>query len=400
MTLPEHNGINSVVRGRIARVAVASASTLFLLGGCSAPVTNDAGVDAATQDSAPADVVTDSGPPTVALLGSGTHTLPAGRIRVISTEADQLNQPSDVAFSPEAPDQLWVTNHGSHSMTIFVGPGTPAQTSDFRQGSGSDHFMSKPSALAFGQPGILATAQDENHITQPTTPAGFMGPSMFQSDYDHFNGGLASHLDMLHNSPLSAGIAWDHANVYWVFDGTHHSITRYDFHHDHGPGQQDHSDGEVARFVSGEVGYVADVSSHLDLDHETGLLYIADTGNGRIATLDTHAGTRGSNMGPNYDGDVQYMMNGAATTTLIDGAAIGLQHPSGLELHGQMIFVSDNATSKIYAFDRNGQLLDWLDLSATVMPGGLMGLTLDASGNLFVVDNVGNQVIEVVAPAN
>jgi sugar lactone lactonase YvrE len=243
---------------------------------------------------------------------------------------------------------------------------------------------------------MFATSPDENQVTQPTTPAAFMGPTLWSSDINIFDGGMPSHYDMLHNSPLAAGIAWDHDNVYWVFDGTHRSITRYDFHRPHELGGTDHSDGEVGRFVSGQVAYVTHVASHLKLDHATGMLYIADTGNARIAVLDTHTGTRGAAMAPNYDGDVQYLMNGAQLTTLVDGSMIGMQHPSGLLLTDTLIFVTDNATSRVLAFDRMGRLVDWVDLSAQVQAGGLMGLTFDANGNLFFVDAAGNRVLELV----
>jgi sugar lactone lactonase YvrE len=65
-----------------------------------------------------------------------------------------------------------------------------------------------------------------------------------------------------------------------------------------------------------------------------------------------------------------------------------------------VLYVTDNATSRIYAFDLQGKPLDWLDLSAQVQPGGLMGLTFDAAGNIYLVDNGGNQVVEVTAPSS
>ena len=42
-----------------------------------------------------------------------------------------------------------------------------------------------------------------------------------------FNGDHDSHLDMLHNSPDSAGIAWERDNVYWVLDGAHRIARAY-----------------------------------------------------------------------------------------------------------------------------------------------------------------------------
>ena len=360
-----------------------------------------AGLDAcgsAPSQTAPGSAI--AGPSGIPVLGRGQHAVAASQIHVISTVAKGLNAPTDLAFNPEAPDQLWITNHADHSMVIIEHMATATQSSSKQTGTGDDgqHFLAKPAALAFGAPGRLATAEDENQITQPTTPGSFMGPTLWSSDVNVFNGGMASHYGMLHNSPLSVGIAWDHDNVYWVFDGTHGSLTRYDFHAGHPLGGTDHSNGEVARYVEGKVAQVAGVMSHLKVDHDTQLLYVADTGNNRIAVLDTTTGTRGAAMFPNFDGDLQYQVNGASLTTLVDGSAMGLQRPSGLALQQKVLFVTDNATSRIYAFDLQGHPLDWLDLSLQVQPGGLMGLTFDAAGNLFLVDNIGNQVLEITAP--
>ncbi|HEV3193456.1 MAG TPA: hypothetical protein VGY54_23270 [Polyangiaceae bacterium] len=342
-----------------------------------------------------------AGLPGIPVLGGGHHAVPASQIHVISTQANGLNAPTDLAFNPRVPDQLWVTNHADHSMVIVQHMGTATQSSSKRTGTDDDggHFLAKPAALAFGAPGRLATAEDENQITQPTTPGSFMGPTFWSSDVNIFDGGMASHYGMLHNSPLSVGIAWDHDNVYWVFDGTHSSLTRYDFHAGHPLGGTDHSNGEVARFVEGQVARVAGNVSHLKVDHDTHLLYVADTGNSRIAVLDTTTGTRGAPISPNFDGDLQYEMTGATLATLVDGSAAGLQRPSGLALEQHVLFVTDSASSRIYAFDLQGRPLDWLDLSPQVQPGGLMGLTVDAAGNIFLVDNIGNQVLEITAPS-
>jgi DNA-binding beta-propeller fold protein YncE len=277
-------------------------------------------------------------PQGVPLLGAGHHSVPAAQILVFKTDSGGLNAPTDLAFNPQAPDQLWITNHTDHSMVIFQQMGSATQSWSKPTGPEGQHFLAKPAALAFGMAGRLATAEDEDQITQPTTPGTFMGPTLWSSDLSVFDGGIASHYGMLHNSPLSVGIAWDHDNVYWVFDGTHSSLTRYDFHAGHPLGGSDHSNGEVARFVEGGVARVAGVASHLKVDHDTHLLYVADTGNNRIAVLDTTTGTRGKAIVPNYDGDLQYEMTGATLTDpgrwVGDGAAasVGTRPPTARAL--------------------------------------------------------------------
>ncbi|MGH1487653.1 MAG: hypothetical protein ACRBCI_15670 [Cellvibrionaceae bacterium] len=144
---------------------------------------------------------------------------------------------------------------------------------------------------------------------------------------------LGSHLDMLHESPMCMGIAWQKQNVYWVFDGcggpqfqpnkqiirghgenaslladamagraeeeydrrsckANGDIVRYDFRVDHGAGFDDHCDGLIERFAIGQVKRVDGVPSHMVMWKEH--LFIADSGNKRIGRLNPKdAGQRG-----------------------------------------------------------------------------------------------------------
>jgi sugar lactone lactonase YvrE len=336
----------------------------------------------------------DAGPAGLPILGNFKHASSSVQLTEVVSAAAGLNFPRDLAFNPAVSGQLWVVNQKDDSMVIVTNAGGAGQTSVKRSGDGSSHFMPRPAALAFGAPNRMATIHDTDLVTQPFTPGDFMGPSLWPTD-STFEGGHISHQDMLHNSPLATGIAWDHDNIYWVFDGYHQSITRYDFKADHGPGGNDHSDGDVRRYVQGQVAYVASVSSHMELDRNSGLLYIADTGNRRIAVLDTRTGTAGAAITPNYDYDTQVMMMGASLTTLVRSGEAPLVTPSGLALHEGTLYVSDNELSRIYAYDLTGKVLDWLDLSAQVQPGGLMGIDFDPQGRLYVVDAVDNRVLRV-----
>lgn len=348
-----------------------------------------------TDDAGPT-TMPDAGPMGLPLLGNGTHSADAVSIGEVGAGLEAIWEPRDLAFNPEVPTQLWVMNHADSATIIFFDPGTPEEDWNKRMGFGHDHFLASPSALAFGAPGTFATVQETDQETQPSTPNDFMGPTLWTSDIDVYDSGHASHLDMLHNSPNAVGLAWDYDNVYWVFDGYHQSITRYDFGGDHGLGGEDHSDGIIERYVEGEMGYVAGVSSHMQLDHATGLLYIADTGNSRIAVLDTGTGTEGGPIGPNYDGATMRSMTGATLSTLIDGTAVDLPRPSGLELHDGMIWVSDNERSKIVAFDMEGNVVDWLDLSSVVSSGGLGGMAFGPEdGALYVLDVPANRILRI-----
>ena len=382
------------------------ANLVVLALGCGVPVVVpdagdvDAGVAVVTPDAGqptPDAGQPDAGPMGLPVLGNGTHELNSVELTLVAGPSDGLSQPRDVGINPASPTDVWITNYSDNAMVIVRGLGTAQEARSKQSGLGSVHFMPHPSAIAFGATNRMATAHEEDRPTEPQGPSDFMGPSLWPTD-SSFEGGQISHVDMLHNSPNAVGIAWDRANVYWVFDGFHNAITRYDFVMDHGPGGHDHSDGIIIRCVPGQVTYVKGVSSGLELDHASKLLYIADTGNSRIAVLDTSTvTTTGAPLGPNYDMVLQTMMPGMTLTTLVNSATSPLRKPSGLALHNGLVYVGDNETSKVLAFDLTGKLVDWLDLSPIVKTGGLMGIDFDPQGRLYVVDGLDSRVMRIAA---
>ncbi len=350
-------------------------------------------VDAGPVDAGPVD----AGPAGLPILGNFKHDLGSIEFTLVANAADGLNAPRDVAINPASPTDVWIVNYADDSMVIVRGFGTATPVKGKYSGNGSIHFMPRPSALAFGQANRMATIHEEDRPTQGVgSPGDFMGPSLWITD-NTFEGGHVSHYDMLHNSPNSVGIAWDKANIYWVFDGFHNAITRYDFVMDHGPGGNDHTDGIISRCVEGQVSYVKGITSGLELDQTSRLLYIADSGNRRIAVLNTASLSTStmSPISPNYDGATMNLMGGMMLSTFANSFNSPLRRPSGLALHAGMVFVSDNETSQILAFDLSGQLVDWLDLSVIVPAGGLMGIDFDPAGNLYAVDNKSNRVMMI-----
>lgn len=351
------------------------------------------GTDTAGTDS------TDAAPPAgVPILGNGKNSINFVQVASIANAtADALKSPRDVAVNPHRPTEAWIVNYGSDSVTVVHDYATEDRYSEWYWSFGSAHFCVRPSGIAFGDTGIMATIHEMDKQTQGPngTPADFMGPTMQATDLATFDAGHGSHLDMLHNSPNGMGIAWETANAYWVFDGYHSSLTRYDFKSDHGMGGSDHSDGVITRYAEGQVKRVEQVSSNMQYDPSSGLLYVADTGNGRIATLDTQSGSMGGSIGPNYDGCVMNQVGGATVATFIEGADFGITHPSGLVMQDGLMLVADNATGYIHAFDMEGEQLDWMD--AKVGPGALNGIDMDDAGNLLVVDTVKQQVYMITA---
>lgn len=324
------------------------------------------------------------------VLGDGAHDLSGVQVREVVTS--DLTWPRDLAFHPDQ-DELWVVNRTTDSITIVSDPQGTASTFHARDASGN-HFLAQPSALAFNRAGNFATSHEEHELTQGNyTPEDFMGPTLWDGNSSTFDGGHSSHLDMLHNSPDGAGIAWERRNVFWVFDGWHDALARYDFAEDHGRGGSDHTDGVIRRFAEGDVRFVPDVVSHLSFDRDTDLLYVADSGNNRIAVLDTNTGSLGGALSPNYDGCEQRSVTGGSISTLVDGAAAGLSMPSGLELHDGLLWVTDTDTSTIYAFDLDGNVVDYLE---TGWPAGTLGgIAFDSDGDLWAVDQLEDLVVEI-----
>jgi hypothetical protein len=340
-------------------------------------------------------------------------------------EHTYLQQPRDLAFNPRVPGQLWVLNGAGDSVAIIHDAHSDTRRIEQRRDGQASHFMHRPSAIAFGGDqtsigvaGTFATAQESTNDALPISGGNFMGPTLFSSDLRIFGqpqpfGKLGSHLDMLHESPLAMGIAWEREQVYWVFDGFHNGIARYDFRIDHGIGNDDHADGIIRHYVSGQVRRSPGIPSHMAYHATSGLLFIADTGNSRIVTLDTRSGTLGAG-GPAIEPGVESRyVDGAQLTGLVcrPGAASArqpetaahlnelvpptaqLQRPSGLEIHNDRLFVADNATGLIHAFDLAGNQIDTLDTGLGT--GALMGMAFGPDGNLYVVDALRNRVLRL-----
>ncbi len=369
------------MKGAILRAVLFSAAVI--VGGCSKGGGGSGG------GGAPA------GPAAGWELGSGDHTAASVTFTTVGAAGNGLAAPRDLAFNPLVPDQLWIVNYTNSSVLIVSNASTAGRTYLSRTDSHANHFMPYPSALAFGGttttfglPGTFATTAESNNGGNY-----FMGPTLWSSDLsvfavqDPFN--LGSHIDMLHCSPYGMGIAWSHANVYWVFGGYTNDIMRYDFQADHGIGMDDHSDGTKYHYVTGLVQRVVGVPSHLALDSGTGLLYIADTGNNRIAVLDTNSGAVGANHAGPDPVLIDKYMTGATLTTLVSG----LNKPSGVELHNGLLYVSEYGTGVISAYTLAGVKVNWLDTGLGV--NKLMGINFGPDGKLYFIDNPGNRVLRI-----
>ena len=321
-------------------------------------------------------------------------------LTVIGSAADGIDVPRDLDFHPVLTrNELWVilksTENSGGKTVKFTNAGQIGQTSLLQQDGNAWHFMSLPTGIAFSDNENFATSPgvyDANHGSG--TP--FTGPTLWSSDpliYAQPSGGNGSHLDMLHQSPHAMGICHEVDNAFWVYDANENDIVRYDFVNDHGPGNSDHSDGIIRRF--GGLGLMGEtthhVPSHLILDKETNMLYIVDTGNDRVLRMDITSGTFLNNLSP-YEPTAEYSSWGNVTFNLF--ADSGLTEPSGIDLIGNRLIVSDFATGDIIIYDKSTSTGVELGRIVTGTPG-IMGVKIGPDGKIWYVNATTNEVIRI-----
>ncbi len=325
-------------------------------------------------------------------------------IQTLATSSDGLDFPRDLAFHPHrSRRELWVINRdveadGGSTLTLF-NAGEDNQSSLWRRDGNAYHFMALPTALDFGRNGNWASSPgilDANHAG-----GSYTGPTLWSSDSSiysiignpatpEFNG---SHLDMLHGSPYAMGIAYSHDNVYYVFDAYNGQIVQYSFTSDHGPGQHDHSNGEVVRFEGLNFERHSDsIPSHIVFDESVERLYIADAKNGRILYLDVNSGTDTFDLPLlNEPLSVHQRIEGAQWGVLYDD----IQVPTGIAIVEDRMIVSDAATGNIH-------LLRIDDVIATrlfTIPTNadlLLGINIGPDGFIYFVDAINNSVHRIV----
>jgi DNA-binding beta-propeller fold protein YncE len=328
-------------------------------------------------------------------------TVPASRVKLTPVLTQGLNHPTGVAFNPHD-GKLWVVNRGDSSSVVIEKPGTTGMKA-YKYRDQSAHFMQKPVALAFSPTrNELATVQDTNNDYGGQAPGNnFMGPTLWTANLNHYNGSTDSHLDMLHHSPFAMGIAAgakkplsSDKREYWVFNGQAGSIDRYFFNQPHGDqplGGHDHSDGETFRYAPGSLKRVPGVPSNLVYDEASRTLFIADTGNGRIARLDAGGSLTGTTALSTAHGETPLrQVPGAKIETLV-GPSSGLQRPSGMAMKDGQLVVADHATGKIHVFTQQGVKKGEVDTG--LGPSALTGITAGPDGKLYVLDAKRGQLV-------
>jgi hypothetical protein len=349
-------------------------------------------------------------------LGTGDGTPGSVTFTSIAVGGIGYSNPMDLEFSPSAGNELWIVNQGNESIVIIDDATGTSFTGDLLNAADEHgawgHFLSKPSGIAFGAKTssagngwTFATSQDSNNGGN-----NFMGPTLWSADRSVIGnipnplptGWNTSHLDMLHSTTWGKGIAHEGANIYWTLGNAYFTVlasnpqtavTRYNFNMDHGPGMDDHADGQKWHYIRGEVAMVAGVPSHLAYDAANGFLYICDTGNGRLLRLHTTTGAAGSTPVASFSGDgVDYEVTGSTLDVVVAPGGV-LVRPSGVEYHNNIIYVSDYATGIIHAFDLSGNRVNWLDTGRGA--NSLTGITIGPDGRLYFCDIKNDNVTRI-----
>ena len=323
------------------------------------------------------------------LIGNYTTTL-------MGTQAQGLILPRDLDFHKdvERQNELWVINeyniggrtHGGSTVTYYDA-GQETQWAEYRKDSYSGHFMHTASAIAMSENGTFGNpldCQDANN-----SDGYFTGPVLWPTDTSIYaranqNGPLlGSHLDMIHQTPYGEGIASAGENVYWVFDGFHNAIVKYDFVQPHIVGGDDHSDGKVWRHSEVVVQRSPGLSSHMEFDPASGWLYIADTGNERIIKMDPNSGTVTGNLNP-YGETLAgyYNMSGTDWDVVAD---TGLIKPTGLDIYDGRLLISDYSNGDIIVYDITQDPVVELGRIETGISNQIMGLKVGPEGEIWFV---------------
>jgi len=349
-------------------------------------------------------------------IGSGDGS--ASSVAFTSVYSSNLRREATaLAFNPLADDELWVTlreadsvldqpctetvDDGCQAMigriAIISDAGGDAPSAVVEVDDNSWHFLRNPSSIAFAPSGAFGTCGESYTANYTDDPIPYTGPvlwdpALFGERAGPEQNGL--HLDMLHETPFCMGIAHEVDNVYWTFNGEIGAIDRYDFKSPHPPGGEDHSDGELLRYVTGELSRVPRVPAHMDYDESSGWLYIADTGNGRVVRLDTKTGTPGADILAYDPILVHRSMDGAVLEEVVAPGV--LERPSGLTLHRGVLFVADNASGVIHAFTTDGEPLRSLETG--LVAGELGGVAIGPAGQAFFTNVKSAEVTRIDLP--
>jgi len=227
----------------------------------------------------------------------------------------------------------------------------------------------------------------------------FSGCTLWDSDTSIYarvyqNGPLlGSHWDMIHQSPYSIGIAGEVDNIYWLFDGYHSTIVKYDFQEPHEHGGDNHYDGLVYRHDDVQVMREPGLSSHIDIDENTGWLYICDTGNQRLLRMNINSGQFAESLDTYGEYlEVYARMEGTEWEEI---PSSGLINPTGLDVYNGRLLISDYANGDIIIFDIDEDQPVELGKFETGLAEEVMGIKVSHDGSIWYVCTNANELHQV-----
>ncbi len=327
----------------------------------------------------------------------GSYLLADPIFTTIATSSNQISSPNDLDFYPVLSNyQLWVINKGTESsggnVVIINNAGKPNQSSTKKTDGKALHFMSLPTAIAFSDNGNFATSSgvlDANHGTGHYTGPTLWDPTVFAVP----NSGNGSHIDMIHQSPLSMGLAYDHDNAFWVYNGFYNTLDHYDFQTPHEPGGSDHSDGIVKRYADISLNRIDDnIVNHMVLDKPNHMLYMVNNGSTQIIRMDANTGTTGSNFSLYGESIAGHSIVSGVTQSVV--VSTGLLQPSGIDVIGNRMIVSDYSNGDIIIYDISGASGIELGRIHTGFPG-IQGVKIGPDGKIWFVNQIENKVMRV-----
>jgi hypothetical protein len=262
--------------------------------------------------------------------------------------------------------------------------------------------MNNPTQIAFSRykEEFAVSLNNLNDYNGAARPNYFTGITLYTANRTYYRGDAHSHIDMLHHSPYAMGLAAgmrpsstaSDKREFWVLNGLAGSIDRYFFNQPHELGGDDHSDGVTVRYSTGGLKRVGTIPSHLAFNTSNRTLYIADTGNGRIAKLNTKVSLNNAVQIQGYHDETPlYELVGNTLESVTSNGT--LSRPSGLLYKGSRLIVAENGTGHIKVFDTYGAQKG--DIDTGLGSGALTGLAEGPDGKLYFIDARGGRVFRL-----
>ena len=315
--------------------------------------------------------------------------------KLVADEADLVDKPTDLDFFPIAgKNELWICNERNQdlggSLTILSKAGKTNQQIKQIVDFNAKESMALPTAIAFSENGNYATASGIQDIYQ--NEGTYAGPTLWSSNEEliaQSSDEMGLHIDMLHGSPFSMGIAHERENIYWVYDGYNEEIVRYDFQTNNGIGTTDYSDGIIKRYPI-NIKREEAIPSHMVLDKSSNWLYVVDNGNQRVIRLDISSGQFVQALPEINEPLAEHTLMGNFNWEEI--ITNNLESPSGIEIFKDYLLLSDYENGDIIIYDINTFIEIGRIKTGT---SGICGIKVGPEGNIWYVNRLENKVYKI-----